>query len=134
MQLNWLHYLNKVFSLSGVDVTENMTVTLPSTPLLYGVLDLFRKTDPRILKNLIATRLFTYMAPDGDYEMREAFDTYYSEQNYAVYPRDQYCLRKILGYPDNTHLSFALTYQYQLYYYNINKLQKVIIVIIAFIK
>lgn len=104
---------------------DNFKVLITSTGIIYGILDLVRQTEPRILQNFIITRLFTYMAPDGDYQLRDAFEAFYKEIHYTLYPREQYCLRKILGYPDNTQFSFALTYQYQRYFYNINNLAKV---------
>lgn len=111
--------------MSGVNVKEDFKVLITSTGAIYGVLDLIRNTEKRILQNLIVTRLFTYMAPDGDYRMKEAFNEFYKAIHLAIYPRDQYCMRKILGYPDNTQFSFALAYQYQRYFYNINNLAKV---------
>lgn len=102
-----------------------MKLTITSTNLTYGVLNVLRKTEPRIVKNLLITRLLTHMAPDSNGYMRNAFDKYYRNQGYVVYPRDQYCLRKILGYPNYVDLSMALTYQYQRYHFNVNKLDKV---------
>lgn len=73
-------------------------------------------------------RLFTYMAPDSDQVLREAFDTYYANQGYTVYDRPRYCLRKILGYPNNIEYSMAVTHEYQKYHFNVNKLQQVILI------
>lgn len=120
-----MSYLNQVFSLSGVEIKDDMKLMVTSTASIYTTLYLYRETDPRILKNMIVSTLLTYMAPDGDEQIRKAFETFLVAQGYVSYNREDYCLRKILGYPDNIHYSYTLTYEYQQYYYNNNKLQKV---------
>lgn len=109
-------------------ITEDVKFYHDGARLLYGVLNLFQKAEPRLLKNFIMARLFTYMAPDSDQVLREAFDTYYANQGYTVYDRPRYCLRKILGYPNNIEYSMAVTHEYQKYHFNVNKLQQVILI------
>nr|XP_022911284.1 neprilysin-11-like [Onthophagus taurus] len=119
--INWIKYLQNLFAPSKVKIVDSMKI-MYSPYLVYGVLNLFHQTEQRILKNFIMVRLFTYMAPDSSKFMREAFDTYYRKQNYDVFPRWEYCLRKIIGYPNRIDYSMALTYEYQRYHFNINKL------------
>lgn len=68
-------------------VTEDMKVLNTNTTLIYGVLNFVRQSESRVLMNFVMMRLFTYMAPDSDAYMRDAFDTYYTNQKYDVYPR-----------------------------------------------
>ncbi|GJQ78041.1 hypothetical protein Trydic_g2387 [Trypoxylus dichotomus] len=122
--LDWVEYFNHLFKASGTTITSDVKFYHDGPRLLYGVLNLFKQAEPRLLKNFIMTRLFTFMAPDSDRVMREVFDTYYTNQGYSVFERPEYCLRKILGYPNNVQYSMAVTYEYQRYHFNINKLQK----------
>ncbi|KAI4454534.1 zinc metalloprotease family m13 neprilysin-related [Holotrichia oblita] len=122
--INWVDYFNHLFKASGATITKDVKFYHDGARLLYGVLNLFQKAESRLLKNFIIARLFTYMAPDSDQVLREAFDTYYTNQGYTVYNRPQYCLRKILGYPNNIEYSMAVTHEYQKYHFNINKLQQ----------
>lgn len=85
--MNWIDFFGHMFKLSGVTLKENMRIMTQSTNVTFGVINLLRKTDPRIIQNFILIRLFTYMAPDSEKTMREAFNTYYEEQHYDVFPR-----------------------------------------------
>lgn len=96
-----------------------------STDLIYGVLNLVRRTDPVVIKNFVIVRILTYTAPDSDSFMRNAFAQYYFEQiGEQMQNRDEYCLKKVLDYP-NIGLSLALAHEYQKYHFNINKLSLV---------
>lgn len=91
---------------------------------MYGILNLVKQTDPRVVQNFILTRLFIYTASDSHKTMRDAFNQFYEEQSWPTYSRPEYCLRKTIGIQSNLDFSMALTYAYQRYYFNINKLAK----------
>lgn len=88
--MNWLTFLNRVFKYSGSKVTKQTKLLVNDYRLVYGVLNLMRLSEPRIIQNFILVRLFTYMAPDSDRVMREAFNEYYQNQHYEVFPRLEY--------------------------------------------
>ncbi|KAK9738306.1 Peptidase family M13 [Popillia japonica] len=58
--INWVDYFNHLFKASGVAITEDVKFYHDGARLLYGVLNLFQKAEPRLLKNFIMARLFTY--------------------------------------------------------------------------
>ncbi|KAJ8916562.1 hypothetical protein NQ315_000206 [Exocentrus adspersus] len=123
VQLNWIEYLGRLLQNSGVVVDETTEILTPTgtAKLLYGILNLVRLTKPETVKNFVLMRVFLYMAPDGDWETRAAFERYYKGINLSLLPRNEYCARKIIDSVGTASLSFAVAYEYQLRYFNVNK-------------
>jgi hypothetical protein len=123
--MNWVEYLSQIFRFAGVEITEDIRLYHPGAEMIYGVLNLVKKTDPKIVKNFALLRVFLFQAPDSDTSTRKAFEDYYNAKGYQLYPRWEYCTRKLLDVIDTATLSYAITYDYQLYHYDINKISEV---------
>lgn len=81
--------MTKVFKYSGVSIgpdTEIMSYN-GLNKYLYGILNWVKMHSPDTLKNFVMMRIFLYMAPDSDAETRSAFEEYYKQKRYALYPR-----------------------------------------------
>ncbi|RZC39331.1 uncharacterized protein BDFB_004487, partial [Asbolus verrucosus] len=122
IEMNWVEYFGKIFKMAGVEVSESTKLYHQGLEMIYGVLNLVRQTDPKIVKNFALLRVFLFQAPDSDYSTRKAFEDYYTAKGYKLYPRWEYCTRKILDVVDTATLSYAVTYGYQRYHYNINNI------------
>jgi hypothetical protein len=122
--MNWVEYLSQIFRFAGVEITEDIRLYHPGAEMIYGVLNLVKKTDPKIVKNFALLRVFLFQAPDSDTSTRKAFEDYYNAKGYQLYPRWEYCTRKLLDVIDTATLSYAITYDYQLYHYDINKISE----------
>jgi hypothetical protein len=123
--MNWVEYLSQIFRFAGVEITEDIRLYHPGAEMIYGVLNLVKSTDPKIVKNFALLRVFLFQAPDSDTSTRKAFEDYYNAKGYQLYPRWEYCTRKLLDVIDTATLSYAITYDYQLYHYDINKISEV---------
>ncbi|KAJ3652157.1 hypothetical protein Zmor_018147 [Zophobas morio] len=124
IDINWIDYLNEHLKWSNVNITEDFTLYLMPAEAVYGVLNLVRKTDPKVVKNFVLLRTFLYMAPDSDLPMRQAFEEYYKSLGYQYYERSDYCSRKIMDVVDSVSLSFAVTNNFIRYHFDINKIAK----------
>ncbi|XP_017781708.1 PREDICTED: membrane metallo-endopeptidase-like 1 [Nicrophorus vespilloides] len=122
--LDWLEYFNHAFKYSGVKVTGDMKIFQSNAmPMIHGMINLYNNSPAKTIKNFVVARILTYMAPDSGSSVRQLFEEFYKKQGYTVYNRKEYCLRKTLGYPSDLGLSVAVTYEYQKYHFNNNKLQ-----------
>jgi membrane metallo-endopeptidase-like protein 1 len=124
VDMNWVEYLSQIFRFAGVEITEDIRLYHPGAEMIYGVLNLVKNTDPKIVKNFALLRVFLFQAPDSDTSTRKAFEDYYNAKGYQLYPRWEYCTRKLLDVIDTATLSYAITYDYQLYHYDINKISE----------
>lgn len=95
--------------------------------MLYGVLNLVKQSDPNDVKNFALLRVILFQAPDSDDYIRTAFENYYKSNGYALYERSEYCTRQLLDIVSGAALNYAVTYAYKQYYYNINKIAKVML-------
>ncbi|XP_060533309.1 neprilysin-4-like [Cylas formicarius] len=126
VQLDWVEYVRRLFKYTNVEITKDTEVMIYTNTnvTLYGVLQWVKMNDPEIVKSAALLRVFVYMAADSDQETRADFENYLRTISKTVYPRWEYCTRKIADYDSGTvSLSLALTYEYQLRYFNVNKLQ-----------
>ncbi|XP_044261198.1 uncharacterized protein LOC123009135 [Tribolium madens] len=124
-KIDWVEYLGAVFHKSGVKITPQVKLYHQSIERIYGTLNLVKQTDSKVLKNFALLRVFLFQAPDSDSDTRKAFEEYYQAKNYQLYPRWEYCTRKILDVVDTASLSYAVTYAYQKYHFNNQKLSQV---------
>uniref|UniRef100_V5GXP8 Neprilysin-2 n=1 Tax=Anoplophora glabripennis TaxID=217634 RepID=V5GXP8_ANOGL len=128
IQMDWVEYLRRVFKNSGtsIDETTEVVTSTNTSRLFYGVLNWVSMNKPETIKNFVLMRTFLYMAPDSDAETRAAFEQYYRQINLSVLPRAKFCTRKVIDAVGTASLSFAVAYEYQLRYFNVNKFAKAI--------
>ncbi|ENN72093.1 hypothetical protein YQE_11233, partial [Dendroctonus ponderosae] len=74
--------------------------------------------DWEIVKSAALLRAFTYTAADSDVETRKDFEDYLVQTGKTVYPRWQYCARKIMDTTGTLSLALAVTYEYQARVFN----------------
>ncbi|EFA05165.1 membrane metallo-endopeptidase-like 1 [Tribolium castaneum] len=123
--IDWVQYLGLVFQKSGVKITPMTKLYHQDIERIYGILNLVKKTDPKVLKNFALLRVFLFQAPDSGSATRQAFEKYYQAKNNQLYPRWEYCTRKILDVVDTASLSYAVTYNYLQYHFSTEKLAQV---------
>ncbi|CAH0549260.1 unnamed protein product [Brassicogethes aeneus] len=125
-QINWLKFFQIVLQKTGLTITEDTEILCADTfgTILYNLINLVEKTDPDTIKNYCLLRIFLFMAPDSDSDSRREFDEYFKGLNKQLYSREEYCTRKIIDLAGTASLSYAVAYEYQLRYFNVNKLEK----------
>lgn len=87
LQLDWLEYLNSIFSKSSTKVTKDTTIMIMNLSEFYGVLNLIKQTSTILLKNFVMTRIFTYTSPDSNNALRTAYSEYEDDMGYIKYSR-----------------------------------------------
>ncbi|XP_025829114.1 neprilysin-1-like isoform X2 [Agrilus planipennis] len=122
IKLNWLKFINIIVEPTGTKVINATKIMLTSRSILYGILKLFEETPPHVLKNFVIARLLLVMAPDLDKEMRNYHREFYNDHNLTLYERPEYCVRKILDYPNHIGFSYALANEYYHNYFNKDKI------------
>lgn len=78
------------FKYSNAFVTESTPVYVYNTTSLANILELVDKTNKDKIWNFVFARLTTYMAPDSDRNMWEAYNDLYREtygHKYPIYKR-----------------------------------------------
>lgn len=87
--MNWKTYLNELFKWSDFNDYKNDEFQLffQYTEKVYGILNLIRKTNPRIVKNFVLFRTFIFLAPDSTHEIQQSFENYYKSNNLTYYDR-----------------------------------------------
>ncbi|XP_050301943.1 neprilysin-4-like [Anthonomus grandis grandis] len=124
VQLDWVEYVKRLLQFTHVDVDENFLVLHPTDlhTSLYGVLNWVRMNDHEIIKSAALLRVFVYTATDSDSESRTYFNDYLKATKKTIYPRWEYCTRKIIDATDTLSLGLAVAYEYQLKYFDTSKL------------
>lgn len=87
--MDWVDFMRRVFQNTGVSIdskTEIMTYR-GLEKYMYGILNWVKTHSAETVKNFVMMRVFLYMAPDSDAETRDAFEEYYRQKNYVIYPR-----------------------------------------------
>ncbi|XP_030760207.1 neprilysin-11-like [Sitophilus oryzae] len=123
IQIDWVEYIKRVFKYTYAEIDKNtpVIVTGSFTKTLYGILNWVNMTDSKIVKSTALLKVFVYMASDSDKETRTDFETYLEDTGKTVYPRWQYCSRKLMDITETLSLSLAVVYEYQLRYFNKTK-------------
>ncbi|KAL1500832.1 hypothetical protein ABEB36_006264 [Hypothenemus hampei] len=127
IQLDWVEYVKRLLQYTYVDVDENFLVLHPNglNQTLYGILNWVRMNDIEIVKSAALLRAFTYTAADSDSETRNYFETFLNSSGKIIFPRWEYCSRKIMDSTGTLSLGLAVAYDYQLNQFDKTKLEKV---------
>ncbi|KAF7285786.1 hypothetical protein GWI33_009970 [Rhynchophorus ferrugineus] len=127
IQIDWIEYMKTLFKYTYVNITGETKIqkTGNLNNTLYGILNWVKMTDPKIVKSTALIKAFVYMASDSDGETRSDFETFLSAIGKTVYPRWEYCTRKIMDITETLSLSLAVAYEYQLKYFNKTKFDSV---------
>lgn len=82
-------FMTRVFKNSGVSISPDTEIITYNglENYLIGVLNWVKMHSSETLKNFVMMRIFLYMAPDSDAETRHAFEEYYRQKGYTLYPR-----------------------------------------------
>uniref|UniRef100_A0A6P7GBB3 Neprilysin-4-like n=1 Tax=Diabrotica virgifera virgifera TaxID=50390 RepID=A0A6P7GBB3_DIAVI len=128
VKLNWIEFFQHYFANAGIDITADTRLLNYSglDKILYGILNLVKSTQDHVVKSYVMMRLFTHLALDGDANSRKLMEDYFAGINVKIYPRKDYCARKIMDSTGTAGLAFAVAYGYQLNHFNVNNYQEVI--------
>lgn len=79
----------RVFKNSGISINSDTEIITYRglESYLIGVSNWVKMHSPQTLKNFVMMRIFLYMSPDSDAETRNAFEEYYRQKGYTLYPR-----------------------------------------------
>ncbi|XP_050499476.1 neprilysin-4-like [Diabrotica virgifera virgifera] len=128
VKLNWIEFFQHYFANAGIDITADTRLLNYSglDKILYGILNLVKSTQDHVVKSYVMMRIFTHLALDGDAHSRKLMEDYFAGINVQIYPRKEYCARKIMDSTGTAGLAFAVAYGYQLNHFNVNNYQEVI--------
>ncbi|XP_045466322.1 neprilysin-11-like [Harmonia axyridis] len=105
--IDWVEYLDAVFSAAGVKITNNTNIYVNST-YVYNVLNVVRNTRPEIVKNFILMRILLFSAMDSTWSIRKAMEDYYTAKNLTLYPREKYCARQLMDIAPSDMVGLSL--------------------------